>query len=434
MRALFNLASQADNASMIVKQGGVESTLEAARASGHDPKLTEQVMRLHLRLTAPRREPDIVAMIEAGAPEGFVAAAKACPGVKPVVGAGMNMITGLCLSSGLAERVGEQGVPQIGLVLLKKCIGDPTLVPAILKGLGGMSRDKGTALKISGMALQQVSEVFRRHNQNKPVVATALMFLVNLCFHKECAEKIRDCDVLDAILIILNTHKTEAPILTRGCKALHNMAVSSPTNQEFMKKAAVMQAMKQIQSQNPGKEDVKGEAQRVIDALERMDIPDLTFTDMRPRTDKKKSAAEIFGREKKRVVKKLPADIRNFLQQGALLQKHSKTAKPRPRHVYVDNELKYLIWKDPKEKLLDPRNKMKLYKIKQIEEGRATPQLQRKKFGKYLAKEECAFAIIGQERTVDLEATNEASRKQWVNALEILVEWHRASKKAKALV
>lgn len=297
-----------------------------------------------------------------------------------------------------------------------------------------MSRDKGTALKISGMALQQVSEVFRRHNQNKPVVATALMFLVNLCFHKECAEKIRDCDVLDAILIILNTHKTEAPILTRGCKALHNMAVSSPTNQEFMKKAAVMQAMKQIQSQNPGKEDVKGEAQRVIDALERMDIPDLTFTDMRPRTDKKKSAAEIFGREKKRVVKKLPADIRNFLQQGALLQKHSKTAKPRPRHVYVDNELKYLIWKDPKEKLLDPRNKMKLYKIKQIEEGRATPQLQRKKFGKYLAKEECAFAIIGQERTVDLEATNEASRKQWVNALEILVEWHRASKKAKALV
>eukprot|EP00457_Paulinella_chromatophora_P000208 gb/GEZN01000208.1/.p1 GENE.gb/GEZN01000208.1/~~gb/GEZN01000208.1/.p1 ORF type:complete len:1820 (-),score=317.02 gb/GEZN01000208.1/:164-5623(-) len=433
MRALFNLASEADNASMIIRQGGVQSTLEACKVQNYEAKLAEQVMRLLLRLTGTRREVDIKQMVDAGAGEGFVAAAKACPSVKPVIGAGLNMITGLCLSSELAKEVADQDVAQIALVLLKKCMDDPTLVPAVLKALGGLSRDKETAMKLSGMALGQATEVFQRHNQNKPVVATALMFLANLCFHKECAEKIRDCTILDAVLVILDTHKTEAPILIRGCKALHNMALAQG-NQEFMKKAAVLQAMKQIQANNLGKEDIRGEAQRVIDVLERMDIPDLTFTDMRPRNDKKKTAAEIFGREEKRIVKKLPTDIRNFLQQGALLNKHSKSAKPRPRHVFVDNELKFLIWKDPKEKLLDPRNKMKIYKIKQIEEGRSTPQLQRKSFGKYLAKEECSFAVVGQERTVDLEASDEASRKQWVNALEILVEWHRANKKAKALV
>eukprot|EP00808_Paulinella_micropora_P019993 g2475.t1 len=434
MRALFNLASELENASMIIKQGGVQSTLEACKVSNWEPKLTEQTMRLLLRLTGTRREADVKLMVDGGAGEGFVQAAKACPNVKPVIGAGLNMVTGLCVSSSLAKEVADQGVPQIALALLKKCMDDPTLVPAVLKALGGLSRDKETALKISNMALSQTIEVFRRHNQNKPVVSTALMFLANLCFHKECAEKIRECEVLDAVLIVLNSNKNEAPILVRGCKALHNMAVASATNQDFMKKAAVLQAMKNIQADNGDKEDIKGEAQRVIDALERMDIPDLTFTDMRPRVDKKKSAAEIFGREEKRVVKKLPTDIRNFLQQGSLLMKHSKTAKPRPRHVYVDNELKHLVWKDPKEKLLHPENKMKIYKIKQIEEGRCTPQLQRKSFGKFLAKEECCFSITGQERTVDLEAADEASKKQWVNALEILVEWHRASKKSKALV
>jgi len=49
---------------------------------------------------------------------------------------------------------------------------------------------------------------------------------------------------------------------------------------------------------------------------------------------------------------------------------------------------------------------MKLNKIRTVERGRYTPQLQRKKWNRYLAKEECAFAIIGRERTVDLEASN----------------------------
>jgi len=244
---------------------------------------------------------------------------------------------------------------------------------------------------------------------------------------------IRDTPILDATMVVIGQHKDEGPILIRGCKALYNMAVASLKNQEFLKRQGVLQLMKQLQSQNGGKQDVVGEAQRVIDALERLDIVDLTFTDMRPMVEKK-SAAEIFGREEKRVVKKLPVDIRNFLQQGALLLKHSNSAAPRHRHVYIDHECKFLIWKDPKETKLDPKNKMKVFKIKQIEEGRCTPQLQRKRFGKFLAKEECCFAVTGRERTVDLEAPDEASKKQWVHALEILVEWFRGTRATAALV
>lgn len=63
-----------------------------------------------------------------------------------------------------------------------------------------------------------------------------------------------------------------------------------------------------------------------------------------------------------------------------------------------------ILWKDPKKPADEKTPKMKLSGIRRVEKGRYTPQLQRKKWNRYLAKEECAFAIIGRERTVDLEA------------------------------
>jgi len=72
---------------------------------------------------------------------------------------------------------------------------------------------------------------------------------------------------------------------------------------------------------------------------------------------------------------------------------------------------------------------MKIYLIKQIEKGRCTPQLTRKKkLGSFYAKEECSFAVIGRERTVDLEANSEAERDKWVHALETLVEYKKYQK------
>jgi len=74
---------------------------------------------------------------------------------------------------------------------------------------------------------------------------------------------------------------------------------------------------------------------------------------------------------------------------------------------------------------------MKVGKIKSVERGRTTAQLQRKTLmGKPLAKEECSFTISGKERTVDLEADSEAAREKWVHALETLIEYKKSLKLA----
>jgi len=63
---------------------------------------------------------------------------------------------------------------------------------------------------------------------------------------------------------------------------------------------------------------------------------------------------------------------------GQLMTKHSNTAPPRPRHVFITPDLKFLCWKNPK-KPLDEKTRMKVYMIREIQIGRVTQQLQRKK-------------------------------------------------------
>jgi hypothetical protein len=261
------------------------------------------------------------------------------------------------------------------------------------------------------------------------VIEAAFKWLGNICVHKTISTLVPTAEIMQPALKAIATHKTDPAVLIRGCKALENIAFGPMPVREFMKRENVIQAMNKVKSDNPTKDDVKRGAEAVIEAVNKVDIDlSLTFTDLRPQMDKKKDAKLIFGKDEKAPVKVLSREIRNMLNAGALLTKHSKTANPRPRHVYVDQDLKFLIWKDPK-KPVDPDNKMKVFMVKQVEKGRCTPQLQRKKkLGSFYAKEECSFAVIGRERSVDLEANSEAERDKWVHALETLVEYKRAQK------
>jgi hypothetical protein len=134
------------------------------------------------------------------------------------------------------------------------------------------------------------------------------------------------------------------------------------------------------------------------------------------------------GEKKKEVVNvisELPTKTKNFLQAGGLLNKHSKTALPRIRHVYVSDDMKWLIWKDPKEPV-DPEQRIKIFKIRSVEKGRTTEQLQRKRFGQYLAKEECAFTIFARDRSLDLECNTEKEREKWIDAIEQLIAYRKS--------
>jgi len=176
------------------------------------------------------------------------------------------------------------------------------------------------------------------------------------------------------------------------------------------------------------KEEEDSENRQVYNLMGRR--PEKAEKEKAARPQLQKSARALFDadEEKDKKMADLPNAIKNFLLAGSVLVKHSNNAAPKPRHIYLSHDLEYLVWKDPK-KEVNMKQRMRIYKLYGVNTGRCTPQLQRKRLGKYLAaNEECCFSVYGadlyeEERTVDLEAPTPKEAQVWIHALEVLIEY-----------
>jgi hypothetical protein len=338
--------------------------------------------------------------------------------------------------------------------------------------------------------MKNVATGLATHLSDLKYIPASFAFVANLCVHQRAAENVIGAKLVPAIVAALRTHKNETAVLMRGLRALENMAYGSQNIRDHMKTQQVIECCTEIKEKHAAKEDLARQAQATIDAVNKTkaDLSGTNFVSMLP-VDKKKNARDLFNDSKEvKVVLELEKQHKNLLlglsllsvcvpvcfclsvclsvcllvfvlpvlsvltflsllllrflsfspspsfsfffssPAGAMLTKHSKSAAPKTRHVYITQDLKLVAWKDPK-KSLDPKQTMKVYKIRSIEIGRATAPLQRKSlFGAYLAKEECCFAIMGRDRSVDLECKSEQERDQWVAAMKHLVAYVKAQK------
>ena len=102
--------------------------------------------------------------------------------------------------------------------------------------------------------------------------------------------------------------------------------------------------MNKISADNASLDDVRRQCKAVLDALNRTDFHvDIgSLKSIKMKDMEIKSAKALFGDAEKKIenVKELPESIRNLLLAGALIMKHSNTAAPRQRHVYITPDLK----------------------------------------------------------------------------------------------
>jgi hypothetical protein len=258
----------------------------------------------------------------------------------------------------------------------------------------------------------------------------ALSFLGNLCIHPSAVEFVPESGVVDAVLEAVMAHNTNPHLVIRGCRAIEHMAMTAVSVRQFLKDGPSIATCEKLIGLS-SRDDIKAAAQNAINAINRVDvnIVSLPFVTFQAPTTMTKSAKTLFGDIEKEKTPELSKAVRNFLTAGTMVQKHSMTAAPRPRHLFVSQDLKWLIWKDPHQKIQDGQ-RMKVFKIKSLEKGRCTPQLQRKRFGKFLANEDCCWTIQGRQRTVDVEAKSPQERDKWIDALENIMRYSKALKQA----
>jgi hypothetical protein len=263
------------------------------------------------------------------------------------------------------------------------------------------------------------------------VIPAACRFLANLFVHSAPAIASIETEFVPALLNLISMHLHNIEVLLIAVKPIENMAFASQGVRDYLKDKRSIEKLDEVKKANTDRQDVQDACNNAIYAINRTDYvgDNLEFVELNRRGRNLKDVYDALGEKKEEkvedVIIEIPPKIKNFLTGGALLMKHSMTAPPRPRHVYVTDDIKFLVWKDPKKTTIDDDIKMKIFKIRSVERGRCTEQLKRQRFGKYLADDKCCFSIQGRERTIDLECQTEKERDRWVHAIEVLIAYKR---------
>ena len=356
-------------------------------------------------------------------------------GVRAVFGhlcAGLTLLSYNCET---AAEVGAAGVVRALLAVLNAHASDTTYFVDAFPALSSLCRDESNASLMSQPSFGYISTALSSPQLDHKLLLHSFAFLSNLCVHANASQSIVQTRVLSLIFTALHAHVNLPEILIRGLRAIENLCYTGDAVKAYLTANNLEAEVLRVMNDNLRHEDVKRACQAILDAYHThtnttFELPtSSTATVSEPFKDIEiKSARQLFGDEQKEPSDLFPDHIRNFLISGQLLTKHSKTAPPRPRHVYVTADLKWLIWKDPK-RPLHPDNKMKTWKLRGCERGRCSQQLLRKRFGKYLCREEGGFAIVGRDRNVDLECESEKDREKWMEAIQAFVAWLKWTKK-----
>ena len=425
---LCNLGRYYANAALIVLQGLCDDLSSAITVFLHDAALITAAARL-FNILAHTHPTDLDRMLDAKAPLAINTALNAHPNNKAVFTNLTAALTLLSYNSESAATIGQSGIVEGIVGVVRGHSDDLSYYTDAFPTLSALCRDEGNATRMAEPSFTFLSYTLATAGGEHKIALHTFAFLSNLCVHASASQTIVNTRVLPLAFQALHTHANMPDVLLRGLRFIENLCYTGEAVKRYLTHHHLESEVLSIMNANLRHDDVKKACQAILDAfnahpMEFGEIPSMVpFKDIEI-----KSARQIFGDEQKEAHVLMPDHIRNFLISGQLLMKHSKTAPPRPRHVYCTADLKWLIWKDPK-KPLHPDNKMKTWKLRGVERGRATQQLQRKRFGKYLCREEGGFAIMGRERNVDLEAESEKDREKWFEAITALVAYRKDLKK-----
>jgi len=296
--------------------------------------------------------------------------------------------------------------------------------------LSTLCRAEANAVGMAEAAMKILIDATSKHATDIKFISQSLAFLANICTHSKASEVVIPTKMLECVRGIMSNHRSDAGILLRALRALENIAYATQPVRDHMKAEKCIEAVEEVKERHNGHDQLMKQCKQVIDAINKVtaELTDQFLLIERP-DHRRKKMGDLFGDSDKRSDGlELAAEHKNLLLTGSLLNKHSTKVNPRVRHIYVTPDLKYLVWKDPR-KPVDPKQRMKTFKIRQVESGRYTAQLQRKKtFGGYYAKEECSFSVLGGPRTVDLETATELDRDKWVTAMRALISYLHALK------
>ena len=394
-----------------------------------------------------------------------------------VVDPTLDFLCAMTCFDGVTDALVQAGTIEALLDMLRRNMANTGIVVGSITALGRLATSEGHVRRMAeGGLLGLLVEALRKHVDSEAAVRTALLALETAALLPENIKELLRLGAVPAIHAAMGRWPGNADIQAIGARALALLLQAQQAELDRARLEALERARREEEDRlrREAEERRRLEAE-MAEALARLKLQDEEEAAAKRRAQQKvweddiklkamraaeaendrlaalvdkkpaapvaaapvvrKSARAIFEAEDddEKPVFELDPATRQFLLSGQMLTKHSKTALPAARHLYLTQDLHHLIWNKPMTPI-QAKNTMLATSVYAAVRGQTTPQLQRVRFGTKLAgaAEHC-FSIFGLteegvERTVDFECKSLRERERWIEAIEQLIRWIRTKK------
>lgn len=457
----------------ILKQGGVEALIALLMKGKQSEPLTAASLNALGNMCC--NKDNTVFIVKSGGMKAAVASLGHHSKCVPVIQSALKLMHAFGKHAKSAKIVGKKGGLAELLKVMKMNQANPAVIGPALKTLGGYTglKDQDISNMLHDLdVVPLLQDLLKTHEADKDICADAVKCLNDMLINKGARALMKDCGLTDLIKQLMDMYNDD-DLFNDLCQDLLGGIFEMDQMDEAALKAladaeakAAADALAKQQEEQRRQEELEAaemaaafaKLQAETTAAERRAREEAALRDAEELERRKKEAESnrmeamvkpakphkqlkvdpLAGRKKLRgmledeekgPVPDLPPPVQDFLRAGSMLIKHSAHAPPRPRHVFMSNDLMWFCWKKAKKDLDPVKQRMSTWRVKEVYKGRCTPQLERKRLGKYLAqKEQCCLSVFGSDeadnlRTLDLEAPTEQVRDKWYRNIKRLIEW-----------
>lgn len=284
-------------------------------------------------------------------------------------------------------------------------------VQECLSTLTRLCGDDELSSQVAEHGMHVLMAAVNKHSSDPEFLTDAFRLLGHLAFVETNLRIIVQHNGIQAIVNAICSHPDSKPLMVRSIQTLDNIAMANQENAAIVIQEGGRELIEEIMKAYDDDEDIQRHGKSAI----------LSMSALENLSKSAELAAQATRQKKKAMATEAVADPladhRHMLSAGQVLQVWTK-GSPKPCHVLVSSDWRSIVWQDPKNS-----KKLGAMDLRSVIAVRAGTGSGHKKsmLSRARVDPDCAFSLVGERASLDLEATVRGDALKWVDALTTLL-------------
>lgn len=420
--ALANIANDVDVTELMAeKQGLVVAVIEVMQANDWDVEIISRAVTLLAVMTYARNVQPLIAQLDGI--QVLLSAMEQHGAAPEVLASAQLALTNLAGNEDARTALRNmEGIPTI-LSLLEANLSQKDYVAEVMKTLTRLCADDSLSMSIASRGMHIIMAVIERFSRDPEFLTVAFRLMGHLAFVESNLTIIVQHNGIQRVIQAISAHPDSQTLMVRCIQTLDNLAMANKENAAIVIDEGGKELIETIKDTYPDSAEIQKAGNSALLSLSALE-------NLSKSAEITAKAARLGNVKKK--VDDAPTDplheYRALLKAGKVLKVWSK-GSTTAAHVLCSPDFRSIVWQEVK----PPQKKLGAVDLRTVTGVREGTNDGHKKGLLSTAKPvdpDCAFTVLTERGSLDLEANNVKEKGTWVAAITLLLKLFRENPQA----